>query len=161
MHQVKPGTLGKLITNYNATQAGTLTPAGQALVNAGLFTQAQLVSLGAVKPTLNAAPTNGSLSNPAFRDFDASLSYPISFARFREGLSLVPGITFYNVFNMSNFGRLTGGLLWSGTPGASTLSNLNGANDQVTENGFRTDRASGTFDQGGPRTTEFQLKLNF
>jgi len=38
---------------------------------------------------------------------------------------------------------------------------LNGANDQVTENGFRTDRASGTFDQGGPRTTEFQLKLNF
>ena len=161
MHQVKPGGLAKLVNNYNATQAGTLTPAGQALVSAGLFTQPQLVSLGAVKPTLNPVPANGGLSNSAFRDFDASVSYPISFARFREGLSLVPGITFYNAFNMSNFGRLSGSLLWSGTSGASTLSYLNGANNTATQNGFRTDRASGTFDQGGPRTTEFQLKLNF
>jgi hypothetical protein len=161
MHQVKPGGLAELVNNYNATQAGTLTPAGQALVSAGLFTQPQLVSLGAVKPTLNPVPANGGLSNSAFRDFDASVSYPISFARFREGLSLVPGITFYNAFNMSNFGRLSGSLLWSGTSGASTLSYLNGANNTATQNGFRTDRASGTFDQGGPRTTEFQLKLNF
>jgi hypothetical protein len=161
MHQVKPGSLAKVVSNYNATQAGTLTPAGQALVNAGLFTQAQLVALGAVKPTLNPVPANGPLPNPAFRDFDASVSYPISFGRFREGLSLVPSIVFYNAFNMSNFGRLTGSLLWSGTTNASTLSALNGANDQATQNGFRTDRASGTFDQGGPRTTEFQLKLNF
>jgi hypothetical protein len=172
MHQVKPGNLGKFISNYNATQAGTLTPAGQALVNAGLFTQAQLVALQAVKPTLHAAPPNGALPNSDFRDFDVSFSYPISFSRFREGLSLVPGIVFYNVTNMANFGRLDGGLISAGTTADNSCSTdplnpgnpvaaLNGSNSPCVQNGVRTERASGTFDQGAPRTTEFQLKLNF
>jgi hypothetical protein len=164
MHQVKPGSLGKFITQYNATQAGTLTPAGQALVTAGLFTQAQLVAAGAVKPVLQPAPANGPIPNAAFRALDASLSYPISFARFREGLQLVPGIAFYNVANLANFNRLTGQL--QATPQSYGLTQpsatrLNGTNSYATEDGLRVQRGSGTFDAGGPRTTEFQLKLNF
>ena len=168
MHQVKPGSLAGVINNYNATQAGTLTPAGQALVSAGVLTQAQLVALGAVKPTLHAAPPNGSLPNAAFRDFDTSLSYPISLGRFREGMSLVPGISFYNLFNLANFGSLAGNLINADQaadnntgPTGNPVAALNGSNTAAIENGVRTERGSGTFAQGSPRTTEFQLKLNF
>jgi len=44
--------LNRVIDAYNSTQAGNLTPAGQALVSAGLFTPAQLKALGAVSPTV-------------------------------------------------------------------------------------------------------------
>jgi hypothetical protein len=169
MHQVKPRQLIQVINNYNATQAGTLTPAGQALINAGLLSQGELVALGATKPLLHPAPPNGALPNSAFRTFDASFSYPIKLARFREGMSLVPGITFYNVANLANFGRLSGSLICGGGPQCPTADNtgnndvaaLNGSNNFSTQNGLRTERGSGTFAQGSPRTTEFQLKLNF
>jgi len=168
MHSVQPKDLAGLINNYNTTQAGTLTPAGQALVNAGLFTPSQLIALGATKPSLHPAPANGPIPNPAFRDFDASFSYPIALGRFREGLSLIPGVTFYNVTNMANFNRLTGSLISSATaadnntgPTGNSVAALNGSNTLPTLNGLRVERGSGTFDQGAPRTTEFQLKLNF
>ncbi len=44
--QPHPGNINQFINNYNTTQAGTLTPAGQALVTAGLFTQGELAALG-------------------------------------------------------------------------------------------------------------------
>jgi hypothetical protein len=157
-HQIKGGSLNQLITNYNQTQAGTLTPAGQALVSAGLFTSAQLSALGAVKESLAPAPTSP-LNNPMLRTFDMNLTYPIKFTKFREGLQITPGVAMYNVFNMSNFGQFGGTLL--NTADAGTPGYLNGPNDQATLNSIRTTRNSGTFDQGGPRTTEFQLKLNF
>ncbi len=157
-HQIKGGSLNQLISNYNATQAGTLTPAGQALVSAGLFTSAQLAALGAVKETLAPAPTSP-LNNPMLRTFDMNLTYPIKFTKFREGLQITPGVAMYNVFNMSNFGQFGGVLL--NTADAGTSGYLNGPNDQPTLNSIRTSRNSGTFDQGGPRTTEFQLKVNF
>jgi len=163
MHQVKPKNLAAFVNNYNNTRGNgqTFTPAGQALVASGLFTASQLVAAGGVEPTLNSVPSNGSVANPAFRDFDASVSYPISLSRLREGFSLVPGISFYNVFNMANYGRLTGDLINSSTPGASSASALNGGNTFPILNSLRTERGSGTFAQGSPRTTEFQLKLNF
>ena len=40
--------LNKLIDKFNATFTGTLTPAGQALADAGLFSADQLKALGAV-----------------------------------------------------------------------------------------------------------------
>ncbi len=158
MHSVTPGNLGRFISNYNATQAGTLTPAGQAVVRAGLLSSAQMLELGGVKPLLAPAPSNGALPNAMFRTFDASLNYPVSFERFHKGLSLVPGISFYNVTNMANFNRLTGTLQ---ALGSTSGTRLNGTNSYAIEDGLRVQRGSGTFDQGGPRTTEFQLKLNF
>jgi hypothetical protein len=81
-------------------------------------------------------------------------------------LSIVPGIAVYNVFNMSNFnpitsipGTATGVLL--NTADAGQPGYYNGTSYQNTLNSARIVRNSGTFDQGGPRTTEFQLKLNF
>ncbi|HTV07684.1 MAG TPA: carboxypeptidase regulatory-like domain-containing protein [Candidatus Aquilonibacter sp.] len=162
MHQIKGGAqLNQLINTYNQSHAGALTPAGQALVSAGLFSTSQLSALGAVQQPLAPAPTNAIL-NAAFRSFDMNASYPISLSHVREGVSITPGIAFYNVFNMSNFSGFGGELLNvndAGSPGF-----LNGPlnyNGVPVQNSNRVERASGTFDAGGPRTTEFQLKVNF
>jgi Carboxypeptidase regulatory-like domain len=164
MHQVSRRGLQGVVDNYNATQAGTLTPAGRALVDNGLFSQSQLVSLGGVKQPLLPAPADP-IGNAATRTFDASIKYPITYMRrFREGLVLTPGVTMYNVTNMSNYGAF-GGL----APATAALSpgsadgNLNGPNRQDILNTGRVNRGTGngTFDQGGPRSTEFSLKLEF
>jgi hypothetical protein len=159
MHQVKGGKgLNSFIDNYNQAHAGQLTPAGQALVSAALFTPGQLSALNAVQQAIAPAPNNP-LQNAAFRTFDLSATYPIKLSRVREGMNIVPGVVFYNLFNLSNFNPYGGTLLNeadAGTPGF-----INGPSDQGTLNSNRVERSSGTFDAGGPRTTEFQLKLNF
>ncbi len=158
-HQVKGASLNKLINLYNATNAGQPTPAGTALINAGLFTAAELSASGGVQQQIAAAPTTP-LSNAAFRTFDLNVSYPIKLARYHEGLSVTPGVAMYNVFNVSNFGRIPNSVLLN-VADAGTPNYLNGPNSQTVLNSNRIERGSGTFDSGGPRTTEFQLKLNF
>jgi hypothetical protein len=164
MHEVKGSGLNKLINNYNATHAGQLTPAGQALVTAGLMTPGQLTALNAVQQKIATAPSTP-LNNPAFRSFDATVSYPIKLSRLHEGMSIEPTVAMYNLFNMSNFGRLSGVLANTDTAGGdvgSTASFLNGPNNNAVQDGSpRTQRGSGTFSSGAPRTTEFQLKFNF
>ncbi|MGA7158901.1 MAG: carboxypeptidase regulatory-like domain-containing protein [Acidobacteriaceae bacterium] len=164
-HTVKGAKLNQVISNYNSTAAGQATPAGQALISAGLMSLGQLQALGAVQQPIALAP-GAPLSNAAFRTFDLSLNYPIVLSRFRRGLSVEPGIAFYNVFNMSNFGAPSGILLNTADAGGSTNTSvpgyLNGPNSQeILNSQFRVQRGSGTFDQGAPRTTEFQLKVNF
>ncbi len=169
MHQVKGSGLNKLISGYNATNAGRPTPAGQALINAGVLQMSDLTALNAVQQPIATAPTTP-INNSAFRAFDVNVGYPIHLTRFREGMSLEPNVVMYNVANMSNFtggsngSGLTGQLLNVADAGGSvgTASNfLNGPNNGAVADGLRTQRGSGTFDQGSPRSTEFQLKLNF
>jgi hypothetical protein len=168
MHQIKGAGLNRLINTYNATEAGTLTPAGQALVAAGLFTQNELSAANAVQQPIALAPNNP-LNNNVFRTFDFSASYPIRLTKLREGLSIVPGIAMYNVTNMSNFGNPGGTLLNPTDAGCTTNAPcvgttegyLNGPNVSEVQNANRVQRGSGTFDAGGPRTTEFQLKVTF
>jgi hypothetical protein len=164
MHRIKGSGLNNLINNYNSSRAGQPTPAGQALINAGLLSLQQLQSLNGVQQQIATAPTTP-IGNPAFRAFDATISYPIHLSRVREGLSLEPAVSMYNLANMSNFGRLSGILANTTTAGGavgSTNSFLNGPNNQAVYDGSpRTQRGSGTFAAGAPRTTEFSLKLNF
>src|SRR5438067_2566897 len=68
--------LAALINQWNSSGAGKLTPAGQALVDAGLFTQAQLVALGAVTPTI-AAPPAGEEGLGNMFTFDLKLGWKI------------------------------------------------------------------------------------
>jgi hypothetical protein len=164
-HSIRPSNLNKVINNYNATQAGNPTPAGQALISAGLFTLQQLQTIKAVKPLLATAPTTP-LSNAALRVFDANVSYPIRLSRLREGLSIEPGVAFYNLFNMSNFAGPSGVVLTQDDAGGAVNTTqpgyLAGPNSQAVLNSqFRTERAAGTFDQGAPRSTQFQLKVIF
>lgn len=170
MHRIKPTTLGGYISNFNATQAGKLTPAGQALINAGLFTQAQLVALNAVVQTVPALPQQVALSNPPFRQIDLTLGYPFHFGHYihtlGESAMLEPRIAFYNVANFSNFG---GGSNPDVTPFSGNLGNggangsgaISGPNNFATLNATRVTRQTGTYDQGAPRTTEFQVRLVF
>ncbi len=163
MHRIKGSGLNNLINNFNSSVAGQPTPAGKALVGAGLMTVQQLQALNGVPQRIATAPTSP-INNPAFRAFDATISYPIHLSRIREGLSIEPAVAMYNIANMSNFGRLAGLLAdvnTTGGPVGNVDSFLNGPNTQAVADGNRTQRGSGTFAAGAPRTTEFQLKLNF
>jgi hypothetical protein len=165
MHEYKGGNLNKLINQYNSTYAGQLTPAGQALINAGLFTRNQLTALNAVQQPI--APLLGptAVQNAFYRNLDLSIAYPIRFNKLREGMSLVPAVAFYNVGNFSNFIDYTaaGGttLLGNATQTGNADGLLNGPNTFASHDQKRVQRGSGTSDIGGPRSTEFQLKLNF
>ena len=105
------------------------------------------------------------LPNSTTRTLDASLRYPITYLkRFREGMVLTPGVSMYNVANMANYGSF--GTLADTTVNAATFNAgtyLNGPNTQAALNRTRILRGTGngTYDQGGPRTTEFSLKLDF
>ncbi|MEG9436577.1 carboxypeptidase regulatory-like domain-containing protein [Edaphobacter sp. HDX4] len=165
MHQYKGNNLNKLISQYNATHAGQLTPAGQALVNAGLFSPGQLSALQGVQQPIAPVPEAHGPENAFYRNVDLSFAYPVRLSRLREGMSLVPTVAFYNIGNFSNFSNYNNGTLANTTTasgGSSALSGLlNGPNSFADHDINRVQRGSGTFAQGAPRTTEFQLKLNF
>lgn len=164
MHRVKPGNLASYINNFNGSYAGRLTPAGQALVSANLLTPAQLNALQATIQPIAQIPGSRGFSNPTFRQLDVNFSYPIRLYRFHEGLSLEPAIAFYNVANFANYGTYGGTLLNTADAGDVTNNvdgTLTGPNTYANLNALRTVRGSGTFSQGSPRSTEFQLKLNF
>jgi len=171
MHAIKGAGLNNYITKFNSTQVGKLTPAGQAVASSGLLTQAQLVAIGGALQPISQVPQSSAYLNPAFRAMDMNFSYPIRLARFREGLSLEPTVAIYNVFNMANYGASNSGVLLNVADAASPtdptgitnaqLGYTTGLNNNVSLNNNRTERGSGTFDQGGPRSMEFALKLNF
>jgi hypothetical protein len=165
MRQFGPDNLNKLISSYNATNAGQLTPAGQTLVSNGLFTSTQLAALGAVIPTLATADSHAYPNSP-LRTMDANVTYPFHPKWFREGISLEPGVAMYNVLNFGNYAGPTGTLLTPADAAGQTgyvntpYASAPGGGFAV-KNGFRTSRRTGTFDQGAPRATEFSLKFNF
>jgi hypothetical protein len=163
MHQYKGNNLNKLISQYNATQAGQFTPAGQALITAGLFTPGQLSAISGTQQPISPVPETTGPENVYYRNLDLSVSYPIRLSRVREGMSLVPGIAFYNVGNFSNFRDYINGTLANTTTaqGGALSGLLNGPNSFADHDLNRVQRGSGTSDIGGPRTTEFQLRLNF
>ncbi len=149
---VKPGDLAAFISNFNATQAGNLTPAGQVLVNNGLLTQAQLQSLGGMIPTLDAPTSVQSLG--WLKTIDLKFSYPRTL---REGMSLEPSVSIYNAFNQSNYdgpGLTLNGILNSG---AGSVNGSTFSDHQTT----RILPGSGVFDLGSPRVLEFGLKFTF
>ncbi len=158
MRHVKPNTLNNLINNYNATRAGTFTPAGQALIAAGIFTPSQLYAAGGVEPTLAPAPGDG-FGNSMLRTLDANFSYPIHVKRLPESLSLEPSVSIYNVANFANYAGPSSGAIQ--TAADVSPGNVNGPSGFAVSNTQRVSRKTGTFDQGAPRSTEFQLKLNF
>jgi Carboxypeptidase regulatory-like domain len=102
--------LNAAITAYNNSFAGKLTPAGQALVNAGIFTQAQLVQLKAVTPTIPLVPTSNPWPFENFFNLDMTLSRPIKLAKLHEGVELEPLVQAFNLFNNNSRGNYTGAL---------------------------------------------------
>ena len=94
---------------YNNTVAGTLTPAGQALVKAGIFTPAQLVALGAVSPKIPLVPTTNPWPFENLFNVDLGITRPTKL--FGEKITVVPWLQIFNVFNNNSLGTGTyGGL---------------------------------------------------
>jgi hypothetical protein len=155
--KVKANDLAGFINNYNATQAGGATPAGQTLISNGLFTLAQLQALGGVLPTL-ATPPPDQVSMGWLRTFDLKASYP---RKIGERFTIEPAISIFNAFNNANFdlpgNKLSGVLNLQGD--TVTTGSVNNTT-KATRN-TRVTPGSGVFDLGSPRIVEFGLKLSF
>jgi hypothetical protein len=160
MRGVSRGNLNTVLNNFNTNFVGQLTPAGQALVSANLFTQAQLTALGA---TINGGSPLSTEANPAgnpwYKDFDAVFAWPI---KLRERFTILPSVSFFNLFNFSNFGTVGAlttplGAL-TGGPG-SPNGTING--NDPTHNVLRSGLGSGVFSAGAPRQAEFGLRIDF
>lgn len=152
--------LNAAINAYNSKTAGQATPAGQALITAGLMSLTQLQSLGGVAPTLTDAPVN-QLPLTWLRTMDFSLAWS---GKIRERFTIEPSVSFYNIFNFSNYdlppGTMNG---WLDSGGASINSTPKGviAGGSVPSDTFRVGAGTGVFGLGQPRVLEFGLKLDF
>lgn len=153
MRQVRVGGLTNAVNNYNTNIAGNPTPAGQTLINAGLMTDAQLVALGGVTPSAVPIPA-GQVPMGWFKSTDMELSYV---AHIHERITLQPSVSFFNVFNFSNFDSVGNAL-------SGTLNGAAGFINGTLQGSTRPDRigvGSGAFQFGSPRTIEWGLKLMF
>jgi hypothetical protein len=155
MRSVSGSGIGQAISNWNGTQAGQATPAGQALIDAGLIRLDQLQTLGGVKQTI-ATPPAGEAGNSVYKEVSTVLSWPI---KIKESFTIEPSISAFNVFNFGNFSRLSG--LLSGASGSAngTFSTRNGSNPDL--NSVRVGTGSGVFAVGAPRQVEFGLRVTF
>ena len=152
------GGLNQLITSYNNTVVGQPTPAGQVLINNGLFTLAQLQQLGGVIGGLSTggfaalplAPA-GAVGQAWLKTFDLSMSWAY---RFRERLELRPGVSIFNLFNLANFDGPVApfSTILDGTPGSPNGTRNPQPND------LRLGLGSGVNALGSPRAIEFSLK---
>jgi hypothetical protein len=115
--------LNQYIIRYNQDYAGHITPHGQALVAAGLFTEAQLKALGAVLPTIALIPEGNPDPFETRWNADMRISRPIRFGG--ERFVLEPSWSVINVFN--NNASLT----YSGLSGG--FGSLNYNYDTVSE----------------------------
>ena len=162
MRSVKPGDVTSVIEHYNNTIAGTILPAGQALLNAGLLTHSQLIALGAVADHIPLGPNDPSpLTNRAgmtwLKDIDLRISAPIKLS---EKVTLEPTAAGYNICNFANFfidplTRLSSAL--RGTP--NTVNGTSNAPGQL--NRFRASQGPSLFSLGTGRQFEFGMKVSF
>ena len=116
--KVKANNLAGFISQYNGTVAGGATPAGQTLIDNGLFSLAQLQSLGGVLPALQPPPSD-QVGMGWLRTFDLKASYP---KKIGERFVIEPGVSIFNAFNNANFDL----------PGNKLSGVLNAAGDTVT-----------------------------
>lgn len=151
--------INSLIDNLNKNYVGTLTPAGQVLVDNGLFSKAQLVALGATfnnGASIATAPADQA-SLGWLRTFDVKLSYPI---KLKDRVTLTPSVSAFNVFNFVNYDSSTasGSTLVGNLDGSS--GSINGTSDKSSAHP-RAGLGTGVNTIGSPRQAEFSLRLTF
>jgi hypothetical protein len=154
---IKAGDLTGFTEKFNNTVAGTLTPAGQALVNAGLFIQSQLVALGAVVDKIPLGPTTNRASMGWLKVVDLRLSAPI---KVREGLVIEPSAAMFNIFNFVNYDLDPTTRLSSQMFGRA--GSVNGTTNTLVDRGpERAGQGPGIFSLATARQAEFGLKITF
>jgi hypothetical protein len=168
MRDIQPGQLANFLSNYNSTVAGTATPAGQTLIDNGLFTLGQLQALGGVAKQITLGtdengdpiPANQVAGNGWLRVIDLKLAFPI---KITERVRLEPSITAFNAFNFANLDVSPNNRL--GSVLDQSAGSVNGTSRIFAVNGGRnSERASQTsslFGAGAPRQLEFGLRIVF
>jgi Carboxypeptidase regulatory-like domain len=155
---VTPNNINTYINNYNNNFAGKPTPAGQVLINSGLFSLSQLQALGAVMPIVSPAPI-GEAGNGWLRSMDLNLAW---IYKVKERVELQPGVSFFNVTNFANFDapkNTIGGVL--SLLGQPVIDGTANGTPGQQPNNLRSGLGSGVFGLGSPRVTEFTLKIAF
>lgn len=155
---VTPGNLNTILQKYNTNVAGTLAPAAQALVSAGLFSSAQLTNLGAVIQSVDLAPA-GQLNNSPFFTTDIRLSWRY---KLLERFSIEPMVECFNLFNIANMA--TG--VSSTDRGANTgldglLSTAPGSINGTAAYTSRVGAGTGSFSSGTPRSFQFGIRVTY
>jgi hypothetical protein len=179
MRSINPSGLRTFIQNYNLNVAGTATPAGTALVTAGVFCGPTNVScktnelqeMGALLQPL-AAPVQNAVGLSWLKTFDLRVSWQHTFM---DRVTVEPSVGAFNLFNLANFGLpgyTQSGLLNfgigsvsqpatalqpQGTVGGASAN----ANDPVVGRINRASLQSGMGATGAPRALEWGLKITF
>ena len=163
---ISPSSLNSFINNYNTKYANQLTPAGQALVSANLFTSSQLLALGAVTPTIASAPA-GNIGMGWLKSVDFRFAWPISLPEWAgHQVTIEPSVTAFNMFNFANFDTSVNSLsgILQASPGNSVNNVIGFSGTCPTGNcrtGDRIGPGSGVFSLGSSRELEFGLKVRF
>jgi hypothetical protein len=150
---VTSGNINHVIQNYNQNVANQPTPAGQVLIQNGLFTLGQLQALGGVQQPVALAPA-AQADMGWLRALDVSLSW---IYKVKDRVELQPGVSFFNVANFANFDGPVNPL--SGTLDG-TLGSINGTPGRQPDSN-RLGLGTGVFAFGAPRALEFSLKIAF
>jgi hypothetical protein len=150
---INAGSINKVISNYNTSVAGSPTPAGQVLIQNGLMTQADLVALGGVAPSVALAPSD-QVDYSWLRALDTTISWSHTFF---ERVSIKPTIGFYNLPNFANFDLPTSMMSGLLTASTGSINGTNYAGHLVNRVGVGT----GVYALGSPRQIEFSLKIIF
>jgi hypothetical protein len=158
--QVNAGNINKYIQAYNQNDGGQPTPAGQVLIQNGLFSLGQLQSLGGVQQLVQPAPANQA-DQRWLRDLDVSLNWIYKIEHGGHAMEVSPGVSFFNLMNLANFdgplSSLSGVLSPLGTSVPGTVDGTSG--QQPSSN--RLGLGSGVFALGSPRVIEFSMKFSF
>jgi hypothetical protein len=97
--------LNRIISQFNTSYANTLTPFGQRLLQAGIFSEAQLKSLGAFVRPIALVPENNPWPFQGRFNTDLRVTRPISIT---ERIRIEPYLEVFNLFNNTPKGTYGG-----------------------------------------------------